>query len=96
MITVQTLQTKGEAMRRIAARYGVTQLAVFGSVARGEAGPDSDVDLLAEFSREIGLLDFVALKHALEDLLGVTVDLVPAGSLHERIRDRVEAEAITL
>src|SRR5438445_11952221 len=57
-------------------RYGVTSLALFGSVARDEAGPDSDVDVLVEFGRPITLFDLVAVQQYLEHCLGVRrVDL---------------------
>ena len=56
-------------------QYGVRSLSLFGSIARGEAGEESDVDLLVEFSRPIGILQFVRLKRALETVLGRRVDL---------------------
>lgn len=71
-------------------RYRGRSIAVFGSVARGEATPDSDVDFLVEFEPSSSLLDLVHLEEALTDLLGVEVDVVSAGALLERdceIRD---------
>ncbi len=55
---------------------GVKSLKLFGSVVRGETGPKSDIDILVEFSRPIGLLAFLGLKHRLAELLGRPVDLV--------------------
>ena len=59
-------------------------VAVFGSVARGEAGPGSDVDLLVEFEPDSSLLDLIDLEEALTDLLGVQVDVISVGALLER------------
>ena len=75
---------------------GVTRLALFGSVARGDASAQSDVDLMAEFDsgREFSLLDRVRLENRLADLLGVPVDLTPANSLKEGVRERAVREAV--
>jgi predicted nucleotidyltransferase len=73
---------------------GVHSLAVFGSVARGDTHPGSDVDLLVEFSRPVGLFQFVDVKQYLEEILGVPVDLGTTGSLKPRVRDRVLQEAV--
>jgi predicted nucleotidyltransferase len=70
-------------------RYRVKSLALFGSVARDEAGPDSDVDLLVEFDRPVGYFLFFDLKEHLEDLLDAPVDLGTAASL----KDGVSAHA---
>ena len=80
----------------ITARHGLTNVRVFGSVARGDDGPDSDVDLLADFPSGIGLFGFGRAIHDLEDLLRVRVDLVPAGDLKPGVRDEVEAQALPL
>jgi uncharacterized protein len=71
----------------------IRSLSVFGSVARGEAGAASDVDLLVEFDRPVGLFHFVTVKERLEALLGVSVDLVTPRGLKPQIRDRILAEA---
>lgn len=73
---------------------GVVSLAIFGSVARGEAGPDSDVDLLVAFDGPSTFDRFMDLKLFLEDLLGVRVDLVTEKALRPQIRPRVEAELL--
>ncbi|MFA5844868.1 MAG: nucleotidyltransferase family protein [Coriobacteriia bacterium] len=73
-------------------RYGVLRLAVFGSMARGDALPDSDVDVLVEFERS-SFDAYMDLKFGLEDLIGRRVDLVIASTLKPRIRDRILAEA---
>jgi len=73
---------------------GVKSLAVFGSVARDEAGPDSDVDLLAEFQRPFGLFKFVEVKEYLENILGCSVDLVTPDALHPALKDIILREAV--
>jgi uncharacterized protein len=75
-------------------RLGVASLAVFGSVARNEAGPDSDVDFLVEFRGGATLSRFVDLKSLLESALGRRVDLVTQKALRDRLRPAVEKDAI--
>ncbi len=72
---------------------GVKSLKLFGSVVRGEAGPESDIDILVEFSRPIGLLAFVGLKQRLAELLGRPVDLVTPEALKSPLRDSILNEA---
>lgn len=80
--------------QELAERFGVRSLVLFGSVARDEAGPESDVDLLVEFHETPGLTEYMSLKFWLEDLLGHPVDLVMRGALESWARPVVEAEAI--
>jgi hypothetical protein len=75
-------------------RLGVKSLAVFGSLARGEAQPDSDVDLLVEFAGTATFDGFMGLKFFLEDLLQRRVDLVTRAALSPRLRSTIEREAI--
>lgn len=77
-------------------RMGVASLAVFGSVARDEAGPDSDVDLLVDFqpSAQIGLFRFQEIQEYLEAVLGVHVDLVTRAALKHQLRDQILSEAV--
>ena len=75
-------------------RYGVKSLALFGSVARNEATLASDVDLLVEFDRPVGLFGLFALQDYLESLLGCPVDLGTPDSLKPRIRARVLQEMV--
>lgn len=72
---------------------GVLSLSLFGSTARGDARPDSDVDLLAELAETVGYVEFVRIAERLELLLGRSVDLVPRGALRASLRDHVLAEA---
>ena len=92
----QYLKTKREEILSVAANHGARNVRVFGSVARGEAGPESDVDLLVEMEAGRSLLDLARLFNALEDLLGCKVDLVEEGGLHRYIRDQVLIEAVLL
>jgi hypothetical protein len=85
-----------EEILRIAAKYGAYNVRVFGSVARGEARPDSDIDFLVELEPQRTLLDQIALMQSLEDLLGRKVDLTEPETLHELIRDKVLREAVVL
>lgn len=74
--------------------FGVKSLILFGSVARDEARPDSDVDLLVEFDRPIGLFTFVSLKRYLEEISGTSVDLGTPDSLKPHLQEPVFREAI--
>lgn len=80
--------------RALLDRYHVRSVAIFGSVARGEATADSDIDLLVEFSTPIGLFQFVRLKAALEDILERPVDLATPKSLKPQLRERILKEAV--
>jgi len=76
---------------------GVASLAVFGSTVRDEARGDSDVDLLVDFDRPVGLFDVFRLQHRLEQLLGVArVDVVQRGAEHPALRDSIREEAINV
>lgn len=76
--------------------FGVQAIGVFGSVARGEAGPDSDVDVLVTYrpGKTPGLFKFVELKQHLEGVLGHPVDLATPDALHPRLKERILAEAV--
>ena len=90
------LQKKRDEILRIAAQHGARNVRVFGSVARGEAGPESDIDFLVELKPGRSLLDHAALLLDLEQLLGRKVDVATERSLKERIRVRVLREAVPL
>jgi len=74
--------------------FGVSRLAVFGSFARGEDRPDSDVDMLVEFEQSVGLFTFVRLQRFLAELIGRPVDLAMPGSLRPEMRQAILAEAV--
>lgn len=90
------LQTFRKDILRIAAKYGAHHVCVFGSMARNEAGPNSDLDLLVEFEDGRSLLDHAGLMLDLQELIGRKVDIVTKKSVHWYIRDRVLREAIPL
>ncbi len=73
---------------------GVKSLEIFGSVARDEARPDSDVDFLVEFSIEASLFDLFRIRHYLEDLLGCDVDLGTTDALKEHLRETILKDVI--
>lgn len=84
------------ALPELRSRYAVRDIAVFGSVARDEAGPDSDVDLLVEFEagQAGGYFKFLALQEDLEKRLHQAVDLVTPDALKRHMKERILAEAI--
>lgn len=73
---------------------GVAELYLFGSVARDEAGPDSDVDVLVELGPGIGLFEYVGIRDRIAEILGRPVDMGTPNGLKPRIKDRVLAEAV--
>lgn len=81
------------SIQRIAARHGASNVRVFGSVARGEDRPDSDVDLLIDLADERGFDDYLELAQELEQLLSRRVDLVLSRSLSPHFRPYIEADA---
>jgi len=96
MITMQKIRDNREAILRICHERGGRNVRLFGSVARGEQTPDSDLDLLVELEENRSLLDRIAIKHGIEDLLHTTVDVVSPKALHQLIRDEVLQEAVAL
>ena len=92
----EILGGKREEILRIAAKHGVTSIRVFGSVARGEAGPESDVDFLIESGPHRSPWFPAGLIVDLEQLLGRRVDVASSRALHWYIRDRILAEAVAL
>lgn len=95
VLTLDGLRRRRTEILGVARKRRVRRIAVFGSVARGEAGPDSDVDLLVDFEDGTSLLDHVGLFQDLEDLLGVGVDVVARSALKPR-DERIRAEAVDL
>ena len=96
MSTDELLKARREEILRIADKYGAYNLRIFGSVARGEAGTDSDIDILVELEPERSILDLGGLLYDLQQLLGVEVDVVTVNGLRSRIRERVLREAVPL
>ncbi|MGH3273204.1 MAG: nucleotidyltransferase family protein [Streptosporangiaceae bacterium] len=95
VITIEGLRRRRDEILAVARKRRAHRISVFGSVARGEAGPGSDVDLLVEFEPETSLLDHIGLFQDLEDLLGVGVDVIARNGLRSR-DERIRAEAVDL
>jgi uncharacterized protein len=83
-------------VRQTAAAHGLSNVRVFGSVARGEDTPDSDIDLLVDVAPGVGLLGLARCQHELESLLEARVELVPAGDLKLNVARAVRAEVIAV
>jgi len=96
MGTKELLESRRNEILDLAATYGAKNIRVFGSVARGEGGPGSDVDLLVDMEKGRNLLDLVGFWQDLEELLGCRVDVITDGGISPYLRERVYAEALPL
>lgn len=96
MTASDSLQRYRADVLRLAAKYGATDVRVFGSVARGDSHTDSDIDLLVRMLPGRSLLDIGGLLMDLQDLLGRRVDVVSERGLRPRMRDRVLREAVPI
>lgn len=97
MITLEELRAKYKPqILELAKKYGVTDIRVFGSVARGDAREDSDVDFLIKRLPKTDLMDIGGFYSGVEDLLHTKIDVVSEGALSYRMRDRVISEAVYL
>lgn len=96
MITSTSLRNKRDKIIKIAALHGAHDVRIFGSVARGEARQSSDLDVLIKLEAGRSLLDLVAIKQDLEDLLGCSVDVVTEDAVSPHIRDQVLKDAVSL
>jgi uncharacterized protein len=90
------LKDRRETILRVAASHGARDVRVFGSRSRGAARPDSDVDILVKLEAGRSLLDLIAIKQDLEDLLGCKVDVVTEAAISPYIREQVLNEAVAL
>jgi predicted nucleotidyltransferase len=95
MTRLEQLRAQAEEIRLIGARHKAIAIAVFGSVARGDNGPDSDVDLLVDFGPGASLIDEFHLQEELEKFLQTQVDVVSRGGLKPR-DSHIRAEALAL
>lgn len=95
-MTLAELRQYRDQIEAIASEHGVVAIRVFGSVARGDAGEQSDVDLLVELEQGRGLFDLGAFLADVQDLVGESVDVVTPNGLRSRIRDRVVQESVAL
>ena len=93
MVRSTFLIDKRDAILRLTAQHGARNVRVFGSAARGDAGPESDFDLLVDLEPGRTLLDHIGLWQDLEELLGRPVDVVVEGGISPYLRDRILAEA---
>jgi predicted nucleotidyltransferase len=96
VLTREAIRKKREAILEIARRHGAHSIRIFGSVARGDAGESSDLDLIVRFDPERSLLDHGGLVMDLRDLLGVRVDVISEAGMRERFRAQALKEAIPL
>lgn len=94
--TARLLERYREDILRIARTHGAVTVRVFGSAARGDDHPQSDIDFLVELEKGRSLMDLSRLWQDLEELLGRQVDIVEPGGLHWYIRERVLQEAMPL
>ncbi|AXF57125.1 nucleotidyltransferase family protein [Salicibibacter kimchii] len=90
------LQEKRDLILKVAKEHGIQDVRVFGSVARAEDDPASDLDLLVDFEEGRSLFDLIGFKQEIEDLLRIKVDVVTENSIHWRIKDDVLNGAIQL
>ncbi len=90
------LMSKRDQILKIAAKRGAKRIRLFGSAARGDSGPTSDVDFLVDFEPGRSLLDQGGLLMDLQELLGCKVDVVSERGLRPRYRERVLREAVPL
>lgn len=85
-----------DELRRALRGLGATRVQVFGSVARGEESPDSDIDLAVDLPADVGMFDLLRMRRKAEDLLGRSVDLVPISGLKPAVAEALEREGIPL
>lgn len=90
------LDAAAAVLKALAAEHGYTRFAVFGSVARHQARPDSDIDLIVDAPAGTSSFDFIRFKQLVEQVLGREVDLVDYGGLRPRLDDDIRREAVLL
>ena len=96
MIRLSEVRRQRDAILRLASKYGVRSVRLFGSVARGEPHVHSDLDVLADFEPDRSLLDQVGFEQDLEVLLGCRVEVVAEGGISPYLEDRILREAVPL
>jgi len=90
------LKNRRHEILDIASRYGARKIRIFGSILRGETKQNSDIDFLIELESGRSLLDVIAIKQDLEDLLGCKVDVVTEAAVSPFIRDEILGQAVSL
>ncbi|MEQ1933372.1 MAG: nucleotidyltransferase family protein [Fimbriimonadaceae bacterium] len=93
MTGIEALNPFKQVIQTIASRHGASNIRVFGSFARGEARPDSDLDLLVDMADDRNLLDTVGLIQDLQEALGRKVDVITEPALHRLLKARILSEA---
>ena len=96
MTTTDLLRSKRDDILQVAAQHGARNVRVFGSVARGDTQPESDIDFLVEMEAGRSLLDLIELSQELEALLQQKVDILTDGGLSPDLEQRIHAEAVPL
>ena len=95
-MSIDDLRSRRHEILSLASRHGARDIRVFGSVARGEDRPDSDIDFLVDVDQGRSLLDVIALEQELEELLGRHVDVLTVGGLSPYLQEGILAEAARL
>lgn len=90
------LRRRRQRVLRIAAKHGASDVRLFGSTARGEDGPGSDIDLVVHLAPDVGLFGLARLRRELQEALGVPVDVVPDDGLAPSVRAAVERDSVPL
>lgn len=90
------IQAHRQELLSLVRKYGVGRLLVFGSMARGDASPQSDVDLLVESASQLSGFELGAMQMDAQDILGRKVDLVTQNAIHPLLQDRVMKEAVPI
>ena len=93
-MNLEQVRTRRPEIERLAVQHGAHNVRIFGSVARGDSGPNSDLDVLVKFEPGRSLLDLVGIQQDLEELLGCKVDVVSERAL--RSEDDILLEAVAL
>jgi predicted nucleotidyltransferase len=93
---LSALRAHRSVLLQLAGRHGARNLRLFGSAARGDAGPESDIDLLIDLEPGRTLLDLVAFRREATELLGLPVDIATAEMLREPVRRAAERDAVPL
>jgi hypothetical protein len=93
---IDELRRRRDEIERIAARHGAKNVRVFGSIVRGQARRESDVDLLVDMEPGRSLLDLIRLELELEEALDCEVDALTSAGVSELLRDRILEEAVAL
>jgi predicted nucleotidyltransferase len=96
MSQLDIIRGKRDAILSLAENYGIRRVRIFGSIARGEDRPESDLDVLVDFEPGRSLLDQVGFRQDLEEMLGRRVDVVAEGGISPYLEARILGEAVPL